>query len=88
MDTLPCSRVVSNHVIVCLDGTLSNDNLVFFAGRRHTLLETSMEPKNGWLEYKFPFGKPYFQGRAVSFRECKDLKLISLELMVHRMKTL
>ena len=27
-----------------------------------TLPETNIAPKNGWLEYYFPFGKAYFQG--------------------------
>ena len=31
---------------------------------------TAKAPENGWLEDDFPFGKPYFQGRTVSFREC------------------
>ena len=26
------------------------------------LPETNIAPENGWLEYSFPFGKPYFQG--------------------------
>ena len=30
-------------------------------------------PENGWLEYQFAFGMAYFQGRAVSFRECRFL---------------
>ena len=34
-----------------------------------TLPETNIAPKNGWLEYYFPIGKAYFQGRTVSFRE-------------------
>ena len=35
-----------------------------------TLPETNIfAPENGWLEYKFPFGMAYFQGRTVSFRE-------------------
>ena len=34
-----------------------------------TLPETNIAPENGWLEYYFPIGKPYFQGRTVSFRE-------------------
>ena len=34
-----------------------------------TLPETNISPENGWLEDSFPFGKAYFQGRAVSFRE-------------------
>ena len=33
-DTLPCSRVVSNHVIVCLHGTLSNDKLAIICGQK------------------------------------------------------
>ena len=28
-----------------------------------------LAPENGWLEDFFPFGKPYFQVRTVSFRE-------------------
>ncbi len=34
-----------------------------------TLPETNIAPENGWLEYYFPIGEAYFQGRAVSFRE-------------------
>ena len=36
-----------------------------------TLPETSIAPKNGWLEYYFPIGfRPIFRGEiAVSFRE-------------------
>ena len=34
-----------------------------------TLPEANIAPENGWLEYEFPFGKAYFQVRAVSFRE-------------------
>jgi len=29
--------------------------------KRYTLPETNMAPENGWLEYWFPLGKPYFQ---------------------------
>ena len=36
---------------------------------------TAKAPENGWLEYWFPFGKAYFQGRTVSFRECTLQKL-------------
>ena len=33
-----------------------------------TLPETNIAaPENGWMEYYFPFGEAYFQGRAVSF---------------------
>ena len=28
----------------------------------HTFPKTNIAPENGWLEYNFPFGKPYFQG--------------------------
>ena len=35
----------------------------------YTLPETNIAPKNEWLEYYFPIGKAYFQGRTVSFRE-------------------
>ena len=31
--------------------------------------ETNMAPENGWLEDDFPFGKPYFQVRTLSFRD-------------------
>ena len=34
-----------------------------------TLPETNIAPKIGCLEYYFLFGKPYFQGRTVRFRE-------------------
>ena len=34
-----------------------------------TLPETNIAPTNGWLEYYFPIGEAYFQGRTVSFRE-------------------
>ena len=35
-----------------------------------TLPETNIfAPENGWLEYYFPIGEAYFQGRTVSFRE-------------------
>ena len=39
-----------------------------------TLPETNSKfaPENGWLEYSFPFGMTYLQGRTVSFREGKD----------------
>ena len=32
--------------------------------------ETNIAPENGWLEYYFPFGKTYFQGRAVKLQGC------------------
>ncbi len=38
-----------------------------------TLPETNIAPKNGWLEYYFPIGEAYFQGRTVSFREGRFL---------------
>ena len=46
----------------------------------YTLPETNMAPENGWLEDEFPFGKAYFQGRTVSFREgkCQNLCLFFL----------
>ena len=34
-----------------------------------TLPETNSLHLNGWLEYYFPIGEAYFQGRTVSFRE-------------------
>ena len=37
--------------------------------RPDTLPETNIAPKNGWLEYYFPIGEAYFQGRTVSFGE-------------------
>ena len=30
----------------------------------NTLPETNIAPTNGWLEYYFPIGEVYFQGRA------------------------
>ena len=38
-----------------------------------TLPETNIASKNGWLEYYFPIGEAYFQGRTVSFRECSHV---------------
>ncbi len=38
----------------------------------YTLPETNIAPENGWLEYYFPIGMAYFQGRTVSFRECNS----------------
>ena len=29
-----------------------------------TLPESNIAPENGWLEYEFPFGMAYFQGRV------------------------
>ena len=40
----------------------------------HTLPETNIAPTNGWLEYYFPIGEAYFQGRTVSFREGNQQK--------------
>ena len=36
--------------------------------KRDALPETNIAPGNEWLEYYFPFGEAYFQGRTVSFR--------------------
>ena len=33
-----------------------------------TPLKTNIAPENGWLEYYFPIGEAYFQGRAVSLQ--------------------
>ena len=38
--------------------------------KMNTLPKTDIVPENGWLEDEFPFGMAYFQGQAVSFREC------------------
>ena len=42
--------------------------------KMNTLPETNSEftPENGWLEDYLPFGKVYFQGRTVSFRESNE----------------
>ena len=32
---------------------------------------TAKDPENQWFEEEFPFGMTHFQGRTVSFRECK-----------------
>ena len=40
-----------------------------FIWKNTTLPETNIAPENGWLEDYFPFGKAYFQGRTVSFRD-------------------
>ena len=40
---------------------------------RVTLSETNIfAPENGWLGDYFPFGKAYFQGRAVSLGRVKN----------------
>ena len=36
---------------------------------------SNIAPTNGWLEYYFPIGEAYFQGRAVSFREGQEKSL-------------
>ena len=38
---------------------------------KNTLPDTNIGPENGWLEDESYFGMAYFQGRHVSFRECK-----------------
>ena len=42
-----------------------------------TLPDNIFAPENWWLEYDFPIGEAYFQGRTVSFRE--GITYISLE---------
>ena len=42
---------------------------IFKAGVPGTLKLTAKTTENGWLEYYFPIGMAYFQGRSVSFRE-------------------
>ena len=44
------------------------------SGSLPSLKLTARAPENGWLEYWFPFGMAYFQGRTVSFRESTLLK--------------
>ena len=36
----------------------------------HLFKTNSSHQKMGWLEYSFPAGMTFFQGRSVSFREC------------------
>ena len=50
-----------------------------------TLPETNIfEPKNGWLEYDcFLLGWLNFEVRTVSFRECKTLEFVVLNLHPH-----
>ena len=66
-----------------------------FESKDSTLPETNIAPENGWLEDEFPFGKSYFQGRTVSFREgistgrcglnffkiCQVLKVAQLQVL-------
>ena len=33
--------------------------------KKFTLPKTNMAPTNGWLEYYFPIGEAYFQGRLL-----------------------
>jgi len=42
---------------------------VFGKATLGTLKLTAKAPENRWLEDNFPFGKAYYQGRAVSFGE-------------------
>ena len=46
-----------------------NSSFLFSGFSGDTLPKTNIAPKNGWLEYYFPIGDAYFQGRTVSFRE-------------------
>ena len=51
---------------------LKNGSKEFMQGLLYVPLTpptTNIAPENGWFGDYFPFGKPYFQGRAVSFRE-------------------
>ena len=41
----------------------------------HTPWKFKIAPENGWLEDEFPFGKAYFQGRAVKLRGVVEIKL-------------
>ncbi len=52
-----------------------------------TLPETNIAPKNGWLEYLFPLGMAYVQGRAVGFREgsCENLSLFCKLCILHQL---
>ena len=49
-----------------------------------TLPETNVAPENQWLEDAFPFGKDYFQGRTVSFRE--GILSSSIGIFIHHYK--
>ena len=50
-----------------------NMGVILTANHLYTLPETNIAPKNGWLEYYFPFRMAYFHlfsgALAVSFRE-------------------
>ena len=46
-------------------GPNPNGPLIVSCDRAITLPETNIDPKNGWLEYYFPIGEAYFQGRLL-----------------------
>ncbi len=58
------------------------DAVVFFS--TGTLPKTNIAPTNGWLEYYFPIGEAYFQGRLplVSGR-VEDLFLLNKDDVLH-----
>ena len=53
------------------DGVTFKFNKYLGGFETYTLPKTNIAPTNEWLEYYFPLGEAYFQGRAVSFREGK-----------------
>ena len=46
-----------------------------------SLPSLKLAPENGWLEYCFPIGDAYFQGRTVSFREGRGHYITNLNFM-------
>ena len=66
-----------NHQLVQYREVIASCNLrleiaaLIFGRSSITLPETNIAPEKWWLEDEFPFGKPYFQVRTVSFREGK-----------------
>ena len=53
-------------------------HLVLFGKKNLPETNSEFAPGNGWLEYNFPFGMAYFQGRTVSFRECNAFEKVKI----------
>ena len=70
-DTLPCSRVVSNRVIVCLHGTLSNDKLAIICGQK-------TRRTSNWFYYNWCIG--WKNQPAVVFKPSRGCRMAPLTI--------
>ena len=58
--------------VIAVENALSCNTLDGNYPSKYALPEINMAPENGWLDnYSFLLGMAYFQGRTVSFRECR-----------------